>query len=253
MRSIWARTFLAAALIPAGACAGEKSDAPSPPRPRLTTPASPSPRGFGNGGPCPRAEDPSLPPRAGCVTTAVMGDETLVVYARLDREDEPRSWHLRLTGGPAIDQPLDAGNPYSYPYAVGSTDVDADGRPEWWVKVMDFTSHGAPWSSLNLFVERHGSLAAVSSKGEPLGVNVGGIARLGEGARCEDGRLVLLRAEARNPRNTRWTTSERSFTLRGSNAILIGRSNGMLVIDDYNDPDLDPYYRITCEELRFGT
>lgn len=211
---------------------------------------SPSETSFVNGGKCPSAEDAMSDPNAGCLSTATWGDMVFSVYARLDKKDRPRSWQMQVTepGGTLI-QGLPAGNPYSYPRAVGATDIDGDGQPEWWVKVMDFTSHGAPWSRLNLFVMAQDALSPITYDAEPLSVNVGGIARLGEGAVCRKDRLVLLRAEAQNVRNTRWRVVERSFEIAGRSARFLKRTESTLVIDDYNDPDLDPYYLVDCEGI----
>ncbi len=220
------------------------------PAPSQSTSPSPSGVSFTNGGRCPRASDPSLAGNAGCVTSVVRGDANFSVYARMGDTRRPRTWWMHVSGpGVEIDQRLQAGNAYSYPRAVGATDIDEDGAPEWWVKVMDFTSHGAPWSRLNLFVGSGDSLVPISYEKEPLSVNFGGIARLGEGAACRDGRLVLLRAEAQNVRNTRWRVIERSFEIAGGTARFLGRTEDTLMIEDYNDPDLDPYYLVTCEGL----
>lgn len=212
----------------------------------------PSETSFVNGGECDAAVEPGLPSTAGCVTSVASGNEVLFVYALLNDRSRPRKWRLRLTSnGRDIDQPLRAGSDFSYPRAVGASDVDLDGRPEWWVKVMDLAGHGTAWARLNLFFVRGDGLTALSSEGTPLAINYGGISRFGEGAECKTGRLVLLRAEAQNPRNTRWTVSTRPFQLRGASATPLGRSETSLQIEDYNDPDLDPYYRITCGAFVF--
>jgi hypothetical protein len=219
--------------------------------PRLPA-ARPSPvvTSFVNGAACPVAIDPSFPTDAGCVTTAIRGDETLSVYALMKADGRPRSWRIRFDSPMRpIDQRLEAGNAFSYPRAVGAADVDGDGDAEWWVKVVDFTSHGAPWQRLNLFFVVGSELVPLTYEGEPLGVNDGGISRMGEGAACVDDRLMVLRAEAKNPLNTRWTTSERTFAIDGTRARLLDVERGVLEIDDYNDPDLDPYYRLDCDGL----
>ena len=119
------------------------------------------------------------------------------------------------------------------------------------MKVLDLAGHGAPWARLNLFFTGDDVLIPLSSGDEPLPINYGGISRFGEGASCRDGRLVLLRAEAQNPRNTRWTVSERSFELDGTSATLVGRSEASLSIQGYNDPDLNPYYRVDCNGFTY--
>jgi hypothetical protein len=150
-----------------------------------------------------------------------------------------------------LDQPLNAGNPYSYPRALGAADVNNDGRDEWWIKANDLTGHGAPWQTTNLLVVRGSHLIPVKYEGVRLAINVGGIARLGEGAECRNGRLVVLRAEAQNVRNTRWRYSERTLRIDGYRARLLQREEGVLRIDDYNDPDLDRFYAIDCDGLRY--
>ncbi|HWL65995.1 MAG TPA: hypothetical protein VNP73_08475, partial [Actinomycetota bacterium] len=163
------------------------------------------------------------------------------------KRSRPREWWVRLESGDlVIDRPLHAGNAYSYPRALGASDLDGDGRFEWWIKVVDYTSHGAPWSGANVFFVQDEALVPLKVDGKPLDINFGGIARLGEGAACRDNRLVLLRAEAQNRRNTRWSVSERSFELDGDEARLVERDEDLLRIGGYNDPDLDPYYEIDC-------
>ena len=207
---------------------------------------------FVNGGDCPPSEKAVLPRNAGCVSTVTASGEELIVYARLNDSSRPKGWHIALSsGGEIVDQVLHAGNDFSYPRVVGSSDVNGDGRAEWWVRVVDYTSHGAPWSGLNLFFTKEDALVPLSFDGKPLVVNYGGIARLGEGATCSRDRLTLLRAEAKNVRNTRWQVSERSYHLAGTEAHFLRRTEAELTIEDYNDPDLDPYYRVDCEGFVF--
>jgi hypothetical protein len=209
---------------------------------------------FVNGGDCPPSSDARLPNDAGCVSTVSAGEGQLSVYALLGSDGRPESWRLHLSSdGLEIDQELHAGTEFSYPRAVGGVDVDGDGDPEWWVKVMDYASHGAPWSGLHLFFQEGTDLVPLAYESEPLTINFGGISRLGEGALCRGGALVLLRAEALDRQNTRWRTSERLFSLDGPRADLVRRTQDVLEIEDYNDPDLDPYYRVTCEGKVFTT
>ena len=204
-----------------------------------------------NGGVCSPA-GAGFPSGTGCLTTVNDGDATLSVYARLNEDAKPRAWRIRLVHeGQGIDQPLRAGNEFSYPRAVGASDVDLDGRQEWWVKVLDLAGHGAPWARLNLFFVADDALIPLTSDGEPFPINYGGISRFGEGAACRDGRLVLLRAEAQDPRNTRWTVSERSFEIEGTTATFAGRREASLSIQGYNDPDLNPYYRVDCDGFSY--
>jgi hypothetical protein len=239
-------TVLAAVAAMSFACSA------SEPSPRAAPSPTASSTDFISGGPCPPVDVGELPEDAGCVTSAEGSRATLVVYALVDDERIPRSWHIRLeTDIGAIDQPLDAGNPYSYPRAIGAADVNGDGFEDWWVKANDLTGHGTPWQRANLFVQVLDSLALVTLEGEPLPINVGGISRLGEGATCRGGHLVLLRAEARNVRNTRWVYSERTYEIDGTRALLIRRTEDVLRLTDYNDPKLDRFYAIRCNGLRY--
>ena len=232
-------------------CTACSSKSPSPPADRSPSPSS-SPSAFVNGGDCPGAADPALPEDAGCTSVVIAGEATFTVYGLLNDEARPKAWRMRLTTpDDDIDQVLRAGNDFSYPRVVGAADIDSDGSTEWWVRVVDYTSHGAPWSGLNVFFTGEDELVPLSLEGKPFMINYGGIARLGEGATCNEGALSLLRAEAANRINTRWTVSGRNYELEGTNARLVARDEGTLTITDYNDPDLDPYYRVDCNGFVF--
>ena len=221
-------------------CSPEPSPSAAPtPVPRSTDTGS-----FVNGGECPVAGAEGLPPDSGCVTTA--GD--LIVYARLGRDRRPASWYTRLGG---IDRPLEAGNPFSYPRAIAELDVIGGARPEWLIKTFDLASHGTNWQQLGLFVLRGERLLQVTYDGEPFPIRVGGISRMGEGARCEMDALVILRTEASNRKNTRWSTSETRYRIEGSRAFKGSRKGGILRLRGYNDPKLDPFYRFGCEGFMY--
>jgi len=239
---------LVLAVVLLGACS--QAEPQASPRPR------PLPTDFTNGGDCEPLELERLPSDAGCATE-VTGDadgdgstDTLTIYARIGEDLRPRSWHMRLTTSDATsDQELDAGTKFSYPRAIGSADVNDDGRFEFFVKTLDLSGHGTPWKQLNLFVFQGSKLAIVTNEGDPLALRIGGITRMGEGVACPEHRLALLRAEARNVRNTRWDTSARIFTLRGTKARFVERTPGALTLTDYNDPALDRYYQLNCDSL----
>jgi hypothetical protein len=232
-----------------GACSQTEPQASSRPRPLPTD--------FVNGGNCEPLELDRLPSDAGCATE-VTGDadgdgstDTLTLYARIGEDLRPLSWHMRLTtSGATSDQALDAGTKFSYPRAIGSADVNDDGRSEFFVKTLDLAGHGTAWKQLNVFVLQGSKLAVVTSESGPLALRIGGITRMGEGVACPQNHLALLRAEARNIRNTRWDTSERIFTLQGTEARFVERTPGALNLVDYNDPDLDPYYQLNCDSLK---
>jgi hypothetical protein len=240
---------LVLAVVFLGACSQAEPQASSGPRPLPTD--------FDNGGTCEPLELERLPSDAGCATE-VTGDadgdgstDMVTVYARVGEDLRPRSWHLRLTtSNETNDQELDAGTKFSYPRAIGSADVNDDGRSEFFVKTLDLSGHGTPWKQLNLFAFQGSKLAIVTSEGDPLALRIGGITRMGEGVACPEHRLALLRAEARNIRNTRWDTSARIFTLRGTKARFVKRTPGTLTLTDYNDPALDRFYKLNCDSLR---
>lgn len=207
---------------------------------------------FLNGGECPPSPYPELPGDAGCVTSAVDAGDRLLVYARLDRDDMPRTWRVRLTSERGeIDQRLRESNVWSYPHAFGATDVNRDGDREWWIKVADYGSHGAAWGGLDLYLVEGGSLVPVTYAGEPLTVDFGGISRLGQGAVCRDGALVLLRTWALDRHNTRWAVSERRLELDGGRARFTGRRQHEIEVDSYTDPDLVRNYRVECYGTTF--
>ena len=193
---------LVLAFVLLGACS--QAEPQASPRPQ------PLPTDFTNGGDCEPLELERLPSDAGCATE-VTGDadgdgsiDTLTLYARIGEDLRPRSWHLLLrTSDAASDQELDAGTDFSYPRAIGSADVNDDGRSEFFVKTLDLSGHGTAWKQLNLFVFQGSKLAIVTNEGDPLALRIGGITRMGEGVACPEHRLALLRAEAQNIRNTR--------------------------------------------------
>jgi hypothetical protein len=239
---------LAVAVVTAACARDEERPGPAAASPEAADPE------FINGGDCPASRHDDLPAGAGCVSTVGKGDETLRVYAVLDDEAKPRAWRLRLDGGERdVDQRLRAGNVASYPRAVGVTDLNDDGVPEWWVKTADYASHGAPWAGLSLFVPDGSSLARVRYEGEPFTVNFGGISRLGEGAACRDGLLVTLRAWTLDRQNRHWKVSERRFRLEGATVHLVDKQRRSLDVESYTDPDLQRNYRVECDGATFTT
>ncbi|MDQ3878154.1 MAG: hypothetical protein M3290_07385 [Actinomycetota bacterium] len=195
---------------------------------------------------------PGVPSDTGCVTSVAADHERVTVYAVLDR-DQPSAWRIKLdTPAGVEDQFLDAGNVTSYPRVAAVVDVDRDGDPDWWVKARDYTSHGAPWAGLYLFIQDGGSISPVEYRGKPLVIDYGGISRRGDGAVCRDGDLVLLQADARDPHNQRWDTVQRHFSIEGDRAHLVDRTEGTLRISGYNDPDLDHYYEVDCYGTDFS-
>lgn len=89
----------------------------------------------------------------------------------------------------------------------------------------------------------------VTSGGERLRLRVGGVSRQGEGVRCGQGGLVVVRAEAQDPRNSVWELSRRPYRLEGARAVPLGVERGRLVTGDYNDPELRAYYHLVCAGL----
>lgn len=203
---------------------------------------------FVNRGRCPPAGVDLLPAGSGCVSSVANRDETLYVYASLDARGEPSSWRMHLDSPEGdIDQRLDAG--LDYPRAAGAVDLEGDGISEWFVKVTDYASHGAPWARLNLFINDGMSLVPLTLDGEPMAINYGGISRLGEGARCEPGGITLLRTEAQDPQNTRWRLIERRYRIAGTKAIFVDRTEETIKVDSYVDPQLRRYFHVECFEV----
>lgn len=241
------RRTLAIALCLLAACSSGEEPERAEPGPFASAPE------FVNGGECVPDTTNRLHPKAGCVTTAHGSEGALSVYAIMDRDSRPRVWRINLdTGSVVTDTELEAGNPFSYPRALAAIDVNGDGVEEWLIKAVDLAGHGTNWQRLQIFVvTEDDDLEPVTSEGEPLLVNVGGTSRLGEGARCDGEHFVLLRTEAENRQNTVWSFSERRYEIRGSKALFVDRRDGELHLSDYNDPQLDPYYRITCGEFLY--
>lgn len=211
---------------------------------------TPSVAEFVNGGEC--VPDETIGPEAGCVTSAHSEDATLIVYAIVGRDRRPKQWRIQYRSDDAMfEDVLEAGNPFSYPRALSAIDVNGDGTDEWVIKNVDLAGHGTNWQRLQIFVLEGDALVPVTLDGEPFYVNVGGTSRLGEGARCDGMHFVLLRTEAESRQNTTWSFSERMYEIRGHEAAYEDRRSGILELTDYNDPQLDPYYRITCGEFLY--
>jgi hypothetical protein len=235
---------LLVALAVSACSAGE---APVPARPPSASAVAARP-GFANGAACERSSDPSLRAPAGCVTSLSAGDETMVVYAVLGRDRFPEEWRIRLqTPGGRVERRLPFGTVTAYPRVAAVSDLNRDGDPDWWwVKTLDYASHGALWGGLQVFVGDGASLEPIVHEGEPLVVNFGGISRLGEGARCEPGGLALLRVEAKDRQNTNWSMSRRVFSVEGTQATFEERLENVLEIESYSDPRLHRNYRVDC-------
>jgi hypothetical protein len=234
-------------------CAGTPKQTPNDdPQPRSL------PTSVVNGGVCEPTTFPGLPSDAGCLT-GLDGDangdgssDTFIVFATLGGDDRPRRWFVGLqTSATLMTTRLPAGNDFTYPRVVGVADIDEDGRDELFVKAFDLAGHGTNWQSLILLVERDGRLRPVTYEGQPLPLRVGGPSRTGEGVECSGGRVALLRAGAQSRDNTEWDYSVRLFDIEGTQARFIERTSGRLSIEDYNDPALDPYYRLDCGGLRY--
>ena len=172
----------------------------------------------------------------------------LVVYAVMGADQRPRSWRIQLGD---IDQRLDAGNAFSYPRAIGQVQVNRSGGSGWLVKVFDLAGHGTNWQQLRLFVLDGERLKPVTLDGDPLAIRVGGISRMGEGATCRAGHLVLLRTVAENIKNTRWSYSMTPYRIDGSTAHRGRRRHGRLDLRGYNDPKLDPFYEVNCNGFSY--
>lgn len=234
------------AVLIVAACVSCSAQTPAGEADPVASPSSQaSPSTFVNGGPCPLFEDPEFPKEAGCASVVEAGEATLTVYALTSPDEKPLGWRVRLvTSKEEIDQELEAGA--DYPRAVGASDVDGDGEMEWWLKVLDYASHGAPWARLNLMFVQGGALVPLTLDGEAMAVNYGGITRLGEGASCSPGEITLYRAQARDPQNTRWELSRRTYRIEGTAASYIGEQRSVERFDNYVDPELRRYFRVVC-------
>ena len=225
------------------ACASEQGQRFAEPQP---TPS----QSFLNGGECELVDGGDLPGAAGCITEARSDDAVLTVYAFVSRDNLPRSWRIRHASAQVtIDEHLKAGNPFSYPRAIAAIDVNGDGVQEWLIKNVDLAGHGTNWQRLELLIVDGPDLVPVTLDGELFYVNVGGISRMGEGARCEGDRFVLLRTWALDRQNTRWAYSERFYEIEGAKAKFLRRRESRYRVVDYNDPKIDPFYRLECGDL----
>lgn len=232
--------LLAAACV---ACSSQTSGREADPAASPSNQASPPT--FVNGGPCPLLDDPEFPQEAGCASVVRAEGATLTVYALTSTDEKPRGWRMRLvTSEVEIDQELKAGA--DYPRAVGASDIDADGDMEWWLKVLDYASHGAPWARLNLMFVQGDALVPLTLDGEAMAVNYGGITRLGEGASCSPGEITLYRAVARDPQNTRWELLRRTYRIEGTAASYVGEERSIERFNNYVDPELRRYFRVVC-------
>lgn len=252
----------------APACASDGSTTSGEVRSTSRAPsASPSPRQhlFVSGEPCETDESGLFGDPVGCVTRARgdfdddVAEEELAVYARVDAEGFPASWHIALVDGNSVSstRKVPTAAEVSYPAVIGATDFDGDGDDEAMVSVAQHPLHGIVGQDLALFAvgsdDRVHRIAL--EDGSPFKMTSFNIARLGEGARCEDvagddrREVIVTRLWSVDRQNKVWKWSERRYAWRGNALRYIGRVTGKLRVTDYNDPKLDPYFYVACDEV----
>lgn len=268
MRRI-ALTSVVAFLLLAG-CASDgrtRSGGATPRSPSPEPSSSPSPRNhlFVSGEACAVDETGVFGEGTGCVTRAGgafdddPNDEEIAVYARLDADGFPASWHIALVedGALSSSRRLPVPGEVTYPAVIGATDFDGDGEDEAMVSVVQHPLHGVVGQDLALFlVERNERVKRVTlADGTPFKMTSFNIGRLGEGARCEDldadGRreVVVTRLWSIDRQNRVWRWSERRYAWAGHTLRYLGRGTGKLRVSDYNDPKLDPYFYVACDHV----
>lgn len=242
-----------------------EGEAGSPPIPSPTSSSSVRSNIFTSEDPCPPDDSATFGDDAGCVSSATgafdgaPGDEELVVYARLDANGFPRSWHIAAVseGRVTSRRYLQAANDITYPRVIGATDFDRDGDDEALVSVVHHPLHGVVAQDLALFVLGSDQrIVRLSSEGgEEFKLTSFNIGRLGEGARCEDidgderRELILTRLWSVDRQNRVWKSSERRYEWVGNKVRFVGRKTGTLRVSGYNDPALDPYFYVRCDEV----
>lgn len=216
---------------------------------------------FENGGRCPEVNITEVPGPLGCATATeadLDGDgtlETVAVIAALKPDGYPRHWHLDVFSGPDRSS-LRAGvsfprNEHSYPKLIGAADLDGDGADEIFVKVLDHLFHSGGSQVVEAFhLPDRGTLEPVRVRGEgPLTFTVGGLTRFGEGAVCEAPMFTLVRIDAVDLHYTRWEVSRRTYRFEHGKLVRSGGSHEILRTSDFNDPAVDPFYRLRCGAL----
>ena len=241
-----------------GAVAGSPSPEPS---------ASPTARKhlFVTGEACEPDRSGTFGPRVGCVTSARgryddgPNDKEIAVHARVDAEGFPTSWHIALLeGGEVVSSSrVPVAGDVSYPAVIGATDFDGDGDDEAMVSIAQHPLHGIVGQDLALFVVGPaGRVRRVALEdGTPFKMTSFNIARLGEGARCEDvtgdglREVIVTRLWSVDRQNKTWRWSERRYEWVGDALRYLGRETGKLRVSDYNDPKLDPYFYVACDDV----
>ena len=256
-------------VVLAGGCAGRTGPADKLEPGSADTPAvaaSPSVRSnlFSSSEPCPKEAGGTLGHQVGCISRATGSfdddptDEELVVYAELDPEGFPASWHIALVDDGRVDarRYLQEASEITYPTVVGATDFDRGGNDEALVSVALHPLHGVVGQDLALFsVTDDGRIHRAAADGAAWTLTSFNIGRLGEGARCEDvtgdGRreVIATRLWSVDRQNRVWRWSERRYEWVGHDVRYIGRKTGRLRVSGYNDPDLDPYFYVRCDDV----
>lgn len=227
-------TALAAMLaFLAVACSGGSSPKATTPAARRS-PADPFAQTITNGAACPVSQRTPLPAGSGCTSDArgdLDGDGTVdrfVVFATLDAQHKPVSWHaIALLGDgsatPIARIPFGAeveGQPDLYPVALGSHDADGDGRAEVFVKLTGVVYHIAVSHIVGMFRVADGRIEQVEIEGahgpEPWHFFTGGTSRRGQAVVCAEvnGEPVLLERLIEVVPPERWRWSEQTLVWR---------------------------------------
>lgn len=230
-----------------------------------SAPPPPSPRNdlFVTGEPCADQSIEDAP--TGCATRVKANldgrgpEEEILLYARLDAEGYPRSWHVALDDddGLSSQRRVAMGSDVSYPRLIGATDVNRDGREEVFAVALEHFLHGAVTQDVALLVLTGGKeIERVRLAGEgALKLTNLRFARLAQGARCKDvvgdeGReLVSTRVWSVDRQNRTWRWSRRFYSLDGEVARFVERRAGKLHVSGYNDPALDAFFNIRCDNI----
>lgn len=198
------------------------------------------------------------------------GDGTLdrfVVFATLDAQRKPLSWHATALLGSGTQTPVAPipfgaeveGQPDLYPVALGTYDADGDGRDEAFVKLSGVVYHIAVPHIVGMFRVSGGQIRQVEIEGahgpEPWHFFTGGTSRRGQAVVCAkvDGAPVLLERLIQVVPPERWSWSEQTLVWKHGVLYPDGERHGFYPQSvSIADPRIVAFFKLRCGQIVFS-